>query len=172
MDRRIVRKEGFSVIGRLGQGPSKFGQVWIRPLWRDLQEEFEAIVHLARRGAGGEVAGMWGLMSDARDYLAPWGVEGRYLAGCEANPGVSPPRGWTLWHIPEQTYLVLSCPRGRYQELYESTLGELADSRRYRLAGAVHEYYPPDRPGEIDLYFPLEHRREALEAGFEDALEE
>lgn len=164
MERRIVRKDGFSVIGRLGQGPSRFGQVWVRPLWRDLKQEFEAIVHLVRRGADGELTGMWGLMSDASRYLEPWGDEGRYLAGCEVNPGVSPPRGWTLWHVPAQTYLIVTCRRSQYQEVYEHTIGELMESRRYRLAGAVFEYYPPDRGEDIDLYFPLGGQMEALEA--------
>ncbi len=155
MQVRVQRKAAFTVIGRLGQGPSRSGPIWIRPLWRDLQQEFEDIRHLAMRGPDGEVAGMWGLMSDARDYLAPWGDEGRYLAGCEVNPGVSPPRGWTLWSIPEQVYLVAPCKRDNYQDTYDRVMNNLFESERYSLAGAVHEYYPPGGEDVIELYVPI-----------------
>ncbi len=159
---QVTRKGAFTVVGRLGQGPSRFGPVWIRPLWRDLQQEFSQILHLIRRGRDGEATGMWGLMSDARAYLAPWGEEGRYLAGCEVNPGVSPPKGWTLWNIPEQTYLVVSCPRDHYQETYDRVMRDLLGSDRYSLAGAAHEFYPPGKDREIDFYIPILPKQNAL----------
>ena len=150
-----ITRESFSVIGRQGQGPSRFGQTWIRPLWRDLHGEFDAIAHLVKRGPDGGIAGTWGLMSGASVYLAPWGEEGRYLAGCETNPGVSPPRGWALWHVPAQTYFVAACRRGQYQQTYERVVGELLAGGRYNLSGAAHERYPADRPDEIELYIPV-----------------
>jgi predicted transcriptional regulator YdeE len=155
MELRVEERRAFTVIGRQGQGPTRFSQTWIRPLWRDLDRELDAVVHLARRGVNGEVLGMWGLMSDQTRYLAPWGDEGRYLAGIEANPGTSPPKGWALWSVPEQVYLVAACLRGEYQETYERVMRDLYRNEKYRLAGAAFEYYPAGMGDRLELFVPV-----------------
>lgn len=147
----------FSVIGQRGRGPAGEGPRWIAPLWERANSRFDEIAHLAARDGQGNLAGLWGAMSDVDGQFLPWREEGLYLAGCQAVPGAAAPEGWTLWTIPGQTYLVVTCTQQTYGEVFAAMLGEELPRRGHALAGAVHERFFTDREG-LELWFPI--RRE------------
>ena len=72
MEIEIVEKPSFAVIGKEGQGPSKAAMQWIAPLWEDATGNFELIRPLIKYGADGNIAGIWGAMSDIEGNFEPW----------------------------------------------------------------------------------------------------
>lgn len=64
MDVQIIRKESFSVIGKVGQGPANLGREWIPPLWEKANGNFGEISSLAKYDEACKIVGIWGLMSD------------------------------------------------------------------------------------------------------------
>ena len=156
MDIQVVSKHSFSVIGKEGQGPAESSQQWIPPLWMDANTHFAEIASLAKQDDAGRIAGIWGAMSDIGNTFKPWDQQGKYLAGCEALDGASPPAGWTKWTIPAFTYVVATCSQSQYGDTFRYILKEFFPSNHYTLAGAVQEYYPePGNTGRIALYFPI-----------------
>lgn len=55
-------------------------------------------------------------MSTTDEHLAPWKKEGKYLAGWEAKPDTKPPKGWTIWKVPEKTFAMIVCTLATYGE--------------------------------------------------------
>lgn len=156
MDIKIISKPSFSVIGNAGQGPSSCGLQWIKPLWDDANGHFAEISHLAKYTETGGMAGIWGLMSDVGGQFKRWGVEGRYLAGCEVGDSAEVPDDWTKWSVPAQTYVVVSCTFDNYGEAFNYVLNMYLPDNGYELIGAVHEYYPQETGnGGLQLYFPI-----------------
>lgn len=152
----VITVPEHSILGSAGQGPSKFASWWVRPLWKRLDDEFDTIRHLVRRNADGQVETFWGLISDAHNYLAPWGAEGRYMAGCAAVAGVSPPKGFAIWHVPKQTCLVVTCTQDSYNDTYANIIAQLEGLNNYRMCGAMRECYPLGlAQGMLQLYFPI-----------------
>lgn len=152
----VEKVPAFSVIGLMGQGPAKFSPYWVRPLWRRFYESYEQIRHLVVDGATGESGSFWGLISDRDRYLYPWQTHGRYLAGCMANAGVSAPQGFSLWHVPERTCLIVPCRRTQCEDVRQEVIKQLLNSRSYRLSAAVIERFPTaHEEGQMQLYFPI-----------------
>ena len=157
MEIEIVEKPSFAVIGKEGQGPSKAAMQWIAPLWEDATGNFELIRPLIKYGADGNIAGIWGAMSDIEGNFEPWHGQGKYLAGCEALPDAEPPFGWRKWNIPGFRYAVAECVPASYNDTYCAMLDDYFPKHGYRLVGAVQEFYrPTDINGEVYLYFPIE----------------
>lgn len=158
MDIKVVSKPSFCVVGKLGQGSSDSGPAWIKPLWDEANSKFNEISHLAKRDELGRIAGIWGLMSDVNEQFKRWGTEGKYLAGCEVkDDAIAPAEGWTLWRVPAQTYVAVSCTQESYGEAFSYILNEYCPEKGYELIGAIHEYYPIDvEQGVLQLYFPIE----------------
>jgi predicted transcriptional regulator YdeE len=156
MEVKIISKPSFCVIGRLGQGPANCGPQWIKPLWDEANGKFNEISNLAKYDETGKLVGIWGLMSDVSEQFKRWGTEGKYLAGSEVKDDVVAPLDWTLWRVPTQTYVVISCTQESYGEAFNYVLNEYLPEKGYEVIGAIHEYYPPDaEQGVLQLYFPI-----------------
>ena len=153
---KIINKPSFCVIGKLGKGSSDSGSKWIKPLWNEANGKFNEISDLVKRDESNKIAGIWGLMSDVSEQFKRWGAEGKYLAGCEVKDDATVPDGWTLWKVPAQTYVVISCTQETYGEAFNYILNEYLPEKGYELIGAVHELYPADaEQGTLQLYFPI-----------------
>ena len=145
-----VRKEAFAIIGK--EGSTAEGEGFIQKLWQEANSHFEEIAHLAKRGPGGELVGIWGAMTDFSRAFRPWEDgfrQGLYLAGVECADQAEAPAGWTKWTIPGYEYLAVENRAGAFGE----TLGRLGE-QGLSLAGAVHEYTDP-ATGKEYLYFPI-----------------
>ncbi len=152
MNTRIVYKEAFSVIGKMGMGPAGEPGKWILPLWDSANAGFKEIASLIRYDEKGNPAGLWGAMNDVDEQNKRWGEYGKYMAGCEAEPHAEAPEGWSKWVTPAQTYLVVDCTLTGYGEVFE----KMTSNKELTIVGTVHERYPePGNPEKIELYFPI-----------------
>lgn len=157
MDVNIIEKQSFAVIGKIGQGPSHEGFKWVPQLWQEANSNFNEISNLAKLDADGNIAGIWGAMSDVDENFEPWKDQGKYLAGCEVTEDAIAPKGWTKWVIPSYKYAVIKCTQNTYGSIFNSILKEYLPQHGFALAGAVHEFYNPKAAnGELYLYFPVE----------------
>lgn len=157
MNIQIIKKDSFSVIGKVGQGPANLGMEWIPPLWEKANGDFGEISSLAKYDEAGKIAGIWGLMSDVDEQFKRWGTEGKYLAGCEVRDEAAAPADWTLWRVPSQTYVVAACTYESYGQVFDFVLNQYLPDEGYKVIGAVHEYYPQAaEKGTLQLYFPIE----------------
>lgn len=153
---KVINKPSFCVIGKLGQGASDSGPEWIKPLWDEANGKFNEISNLAKLDEAGKLVGIWGIMSDVGERFKRWGLEGKYLAGCEVREDATAPEGWVLWRVPAQTYVVISCTRETYGEAFNYVLNEYLPEKGHDVIGAIHEYYPPDMVQDgLELYFPV-----------------
>ena len=156
MEIKLINKPSFCVIGKIGQGFSDSGPVWIKPLWDEANGKFNEIKDLAKYDESGKLVGIWGLMSDISEQFNRWGTVGKYLAGCEVKDDAIAPMGWTLWRVPSQNYVTISCTQETYGEAFNYILNEYLPEKGYEIIGAIHEYYPADaEQGTLRLYFPI-----------------
>ncbi|WP_274362319.1 GyrI-like domain-containing protein [Paenibacillus thermotolerans] len=153
----IEEKESFTVIGKLGQGSSSDGPMWIPTLWQDANRNFNEITELAKTDKDGNIVGVWGAMSDMSESFERWGEQGKYLAGCEVLDDSAAPTGWTKWVIPPYKYAIIKCNQSTYQEKFTYMINEYIPNNNYSIVGAIHEYYnPSETNGDLYLYFPIE----------------
>ena len=99
-------KASFVVIGK--EGTTSDGQGFIQKLWADANSHFSEVQSLAKIDENGNLAGIWGAMSDCSHLYKPWEdhfSKGLYLAGVECVDGAEAPDGWTKWVIPGFEYL-------------------------------------------------------------------
>lgn len=145
-------KESFCVIGK--EGSTKDGEGFIHRLWEEANACFGEVAHLARKDENGNIAGIWGAMSDFSRSFKPWGnrfTEGLYLAGIEAADGAEAPRGWVKWIIPGYEYVYVKCTE---DNLFEKMLKYL-EEQGLTLAGAVHDFNCPAENGQGYMFFPV-----------------
>ena len=100
-----VRKGSFAVIGK--EGSTSDGDGFIQKLWEDANLHFNQISHLTKKDENGNLAGVWGAMSDFTHSFMPWEdfKSGLYLAGAECIDEAQAPDGWVKWVIPGYEYL-------------------------------------------------------------------
>lgn len=157
MEARIRIKPVFSIVGIEGSGDADKGPEWIKPLWNQAHRRFEEVKDLVNSALGS-----WGLMSATDEYLAPWRKEGKYLAGWEANAGTKPPKGWTIWNVPEKTFAVIACTFATYGEAYQFVIQQFLPKENYERSGAVHEFYPAEfkdvEKDTLYLYLPIKKK--------------
>jgi predicted transcriptional regulator YdeE len=147
MEVDIVTRPAFAVLGIEGRGPGDQGLEWVRPLWEKAHSRVDEIRAQITGGA-------WGLMSAVDTHLAPWTEEGKYLAGWEVAPGTTAPAGWTLWEVPESTFVTISCTLALYADAYHYARHEFLPRKGYEQVGAAHEFYPPEfEDPETDLMY-------------------
>lgn len=145
-----VTKKAFAVIGK--EGSTLDGEGFIQKLWKDANDHFGEIAHLAKKGANGALVGIWGAMSDFSRSFQPWEDgfrKGLYLAGVECVDHAEAPDGWSKWTIPSYEYIVVENHKGAFEETIEQMNAE-----GISLAGAVHDYTDP-ATGTDYLYFPI-----------------
>lgn len=146
---RTVR-ESFTVIGK--EGSTLEGEGFIQRLWQDANAHFGQIAHLAKRDEQGNLAGIWGAMSDLTRSFKPWDDfdKGLYLAGAECRDGAEAPEGWVKWVIPAYEFLVVAHENER---TFSDMMAYLNESG-LPLAGAVNDFTDP-KTGKNYLYFPI-----------------
>lgn len=144
-------KESFTVIGK--EGSTGDGEGFIMRLWEDANSHFEEVAELAKKDEAGNVAGIWGAMSDEGRSFLPWEdnfSRGLYLAGVECEAGAEAPEGWTRWVIPGFEYVYA-------EKMSEDTFSgvlEYLKENGLELAGAVQEFNCPETRKEY-LFFPI-----------------
>lgn len=152
MDIKRCKKESFSVIGK--EGSTKDGPGFIERLWKEANEHFGQIQHLAKKDQNGSIEGIWGAMSDFSRSFKPWEndfTEGLYLAGAEAADQAEAPAGWVKWTIPAYEYLCVKCTEA---DIFRKVL-KYMEEQGLELAGAVHDYNCPKENGQGYMYFPI-----------------
>lgn len=145
-----VIKKAFVVIGK--EGSTLDGEGFIQKLWDDANGHFAQVAHLAKRDENGNLAGIWGAMSDLSHSFQPWEdgfSKGLYLAGVECVDNAEAPDGWTKWMIPGYEYLVVENHDGAFGD----TIRQM-NEEGIALVGAVHDYTDP-ATGKGYLYFPI-----------------
>lgn len=145
-----VIKKAFVVIGK--EGSTLDGEGFIQKLWEDANGHFAQVAHLAKRDENGNLAGIWGAMSDLSHSFQPWEdgfSKGLYLAGVECVDSAEAPDGWTKWVIPSYEYLVVENHDGAFRDTIRQMQKE-----EIALVGAVHDYTDP-ATGKGYLYFPI-----------------
>ena len=146
-----IVKESFVVIGK--EGSTLDGPGFIQRLWADANAHFGEVQPLAKTDDNGNLAGIWGAMSDLSRSFQPWEdgfSRGLYLAGVECEDDAQPPEGWTKWTIPGFEYLRVECEG-------ENTFSEMLDylyQNEIPLAGAVHDFTCPTS-GKSYMLFPI-----------------
>ena len=144
-------KASFSVIGK--EGSTLDGPGFIQRLWEDANGHFGEVQSLAKTDDNGNLAGIWGAMSDLSRSFRPWEdgfSRGLYLAGVECVDDAEAPEGWTKWIIPGFEYLRAECEG-------ENTFSEMLDyleRNQIPLAGAVHDFTCPVS-GKNYMLFPI-----------------
>lgn len=143
-------KKSFAVIGK--EGSTSDGEGFIKRLWDNANSHFEEIRHLAKVDENGNLAGIWGAMSDFSRSFNPWEnfSKGLYLAGVECNDDADAPDGWTKWIIPGYEYIYVECENG---DTFSQTIEYLKDNS-IALAGAVHDFTCP-QTGKNYMFFPI-----------------
>lgn len=147
---RII-KESFAVIGK--EGSTMEGPDVVAKLWQDANVHFAQVQPLAKVDDQGQLAGIWGVMSDLSRRFQPWEdgfTKGLYLAGVECRDDAIPPEGWVRWQVPGYEYLRIACEGG---DTFARGLICLAENG-WQLAGAVHDFTCPQTGGNFML-FPI-----------------
>lgn len=151
MDPKKCVKPAFVVIGK--EGSTQDGDGSIQKLWQSASAQFAQVQHLAKKDANGNIAGIWGAMSDLSRSFLPWEnhfSEGLYLAGVECLDDAEAPAGWTKWTVPGYEYLYTACEE---EDTFSKMLDHL-DQNGLSLAGAVQEFTCP-QTGTSYLFFPI-----------------
>lgn len=150
MNIKTMCKESFSVIGK--EGSTADGPEFIRKLWQEANAHFEEIAHLAKRDKDGNLAGIWGVMSDFSRSFRPWEDfnKGLYLAGAECRDDAEAPEGWTRWVIPGYEYLYAE----RDSDHAFTDVISYMEEHHIPLAGAAHDFTCPETGTEY-MFFPI-----------------
>ena len=144
-------KQSFVVIGK--EGSTLDGPGFVQGLWADANTHFGEVKPLAKTDETGNLAGIWGAMSDLSHSFRPWEdgfSRGLYLAGVECVDDAEAPEGWTKWIIPGFEYLRVECEG-------ENTFSEMLDyldRNQIPLAGAIHDFTCPVS-GKSYMLFPI-----------------
>lgn len=144
-------KESFAVIGK--EGTTENGAGFVQLLWADANAHFAEVAHLAKKDENGNLAGIWGAMSDHSRRFLPWEdgfSKGLYLAGVECADDAEAPEGWTKWIIPGFEYLWVECD---HDTVFLEMITYLEENN-IPLAGAVHDFTCP-QTGKNFMLFPI-----------------
>lgn len=150
MEWKLVQKDSFAVIGKLGG--TKEGEGFIQRLWQEANAHFSEAAPLAKTDGKGGFLGFWGLMSDEGMHFSPWEdgfTRGLYLAGVEVRDDAEAPAGWVKWVSPAYEYLVAEAG----PEAFSKTLAYM-EQQGFHLAGAVYDFTDP-ATGTARQYFPI-----------------
>lgn len=148
----VVRKDAFCVIGK--PGSTNDGPDFVGKLWQEANGHFSEVAHLAKRDESGNLAGVWGIMTNFNMEFLPWEEDfskGLYLAGIEAERDALPPRGWKKWIVPGFTYWKV---KAEGADTFRETLAAM-EERKQSLVGAVQDFTDP-KTGENYMLFPVE----------------
>jgi predicted transcriptional regulator YdeE len=144
------KKASFVVIGK--EGSTSDGEGFIQKLWDDANSHFGEVQHLAKKDENGDIAGIWGAMSDFSRSFHPWKdfCKGLYLAGVECNDDAEAPDGWTKWVVPGYEYIYAEREN---EDTFSEVIKYLGDNG-LQLTGAVHDFTCP-QTGKGYMFFPI-----------------
>ena len=149
IEKRI--KASFSVIGK--EGSTQEGTGFIQNLWMAANSSFSEVQPLAKKDENGNLAGIWGAMSDFTLSFKPWEdnfSKGLYLAGVECADDAQAPEGWVKWTIPGYEYLCAEVENGDTV----SDVRDYMEANGIALVGAVHDFTRPS-DGKNYMFFPI-----------------
>lgn len=129
------------------------GNGFIQQLWDDANGHFDQVAALARLDESGNLAGIWGAMTDMNRRFLPWEdnfSRGLYLAGVECGMDAQAPEGWQKWRIPGFEYLQVE---NNGETAFADTLAYMK-ANNLPLVGAVQELTVPAE-GKHYLLFPI-----------------
>ena len=144
-------KKAFVVIGK--EGSTEDGQGFVQELWSNANSHFNEVQSLAKKDENGNLAGIWGAMSDCSRAFKPWEdnfSKGLYLAGVECVDDAKPPKGWTKWTIPGFEYIYVE---NENENIFAEVLSYM-DANNIKLVGAVHDFTCPES-GKNYMFFPI-----------------
>lgn len=144
-------KESFVVIGK--EGSTLDGPEFVQKLWQDANAHFPEVQPFAKIDENGNLAGIWGSMSDFSRSFKPWENQfsrGLYLAGVECVDDAEAPAGWVKWTVPGYEYLRVEVESG---DTFPKMLDYLAE-QELPLVAAVHDFTCPVS-GKNYMYFPI-----------------
>ena len=147
---RII-KPAFCVIGK--EGNTDQGEGFIQRLWEEANGRFDQVAALAKLDENGNLAGVWGAMTDEKRRFLPWEEnfsKGLYLAGVECEADAQPPEGWVKWQIPGFEYLQAE---NKGDNVFADTLTYM-QKNNIPLVGAVQELTVPTENRHY-LLFPV-----------------
>ena len=164
----LLQKDAFCVIGK--PGSSEDGADFVQKLWQEANGHFSEVEHLAKRDEQGQLAGVWGVMTNFGMEFLPWEEDfskGLYMAGIEAEWHAPAPKGWKKWIVPGFTYWKV---KAEGSDTFRETLAVM-EQQNQRLAGAVQDFTDP-RTGENYMLFPVERNdsKEALIRAVKDSV--
>ena len=145
-----VIKDSFVVIGK--EGSTDMGEGFIRKLWDEANGSFAEVAELVKKDEEGNLAGVWGAMSDFSRSFRPWDdfSRGLYLAGVEVKDDAKAPEGWCRWVVPGYEYL-------KVEQENPDTFREMLEYMKkndIELVGAVHDFSCP-KTGKNYMFFPI-----------------
>jgi len=146
-----ISKESFAVLGK--EGSTESGSGFVQRLWADANSHFAEVAHLAKKDENGNLAGIWGAMTDFSRNFLPWEEnfsKGLYLAGVECMDDAKAPEGWVKWTVPGYEYLRAECDS---ETVFSEMIAYLRENN-ISLAGAVHDFSCP-RTGKNYMFFPV-----------------
>ena len=117
------------------------------------EEKLEFINKSRKSYEEGNIAGIWGAMSDFKRTFNPWEnyfSKGLYLAGVECKEDAIAPKGWVKWVIPAYEYVYVEVED---EETFSDVIYYLEDEG-IELVGSVHDYVDPST-GINYMYFPI-----------------
>lgn len=151
MKMKRIKKPAFCVIGK--EGSTEQGNGFIQRLWDDANGHFDQVAAFAKLDESGNLAGVWGAMTDEKRRFLPWEEnfsKGLYLAGVECEADEQPPKGWVKWLIPGFEYLLAE---NNGDNVFADTLAYMQQNN-LPLVGAVQEWTVPAE-GKNYLLFPI-----------------
>ena len=146
-----IEKKTFAVMGK--EGSTLDGPGFIQNLWAEANSHFSEVSSLAKTDEQGNLAGIWGAMTDFSRNFQPWEdgfSKGFYLAGIECMDDAEPPEGWSKWIVPGFEYLRVVCD---HDGIFSEMIAYL-QANSLTLSGAVHDFTCP-KTGINYLYFPI-----------------
>lgn len=144
-------KKAFCVIGKAGS--SLAGDGFVQRLWEEANAHFGEVQPLAKQDENGNLAGIWGIMTDFSRQFMPWEEnfsKGLYLAGVECDESAQAPEGWEKWCVPGFEYLCAACDG---KNTFAAVIQYMKENG-IALVGAVQDFTCP-KTGKNYMLFPI-----------------
>ena len=152
MQLRKIVKDAFFVMGK--PGSTEDGEGFVQRLWADANAHFAEVQPLARIDEKGNLAGIWGVMTDFTRQFMSWQdnfSKGLYLAGVECDECAQAPDGWEKWRVPGFEYLCAAC---KGENTFAAVIQYMKEND-IPLAGAVQDFTYP-QTGKNYMLFPIQ----------------
>ena len=152
-----ITRPAFLVVGKEQQGPVMMADEWIPQLWEAVYEQLVDLQQVVEFEVDAQME-LWGLMSDAEEWLAPWQEAGRYLAGMALpitfNRALI--EHYDYWELPAMEYLMVKTDAPNLERITEQMFEKILPQEQATLVAAIQEQYLPEfEEDEVILCFPI-----------------